>query len=394
VISPAERMQLLTTTFFATLGPKIEALQAAGKDVIRLDEGSPDLPPATSIIETLAQSAAGQSTHSYQPHRGPRSLRSAWAEMYRRVYGVSLDANNEIVPLVGSKEGIFHLSTAFLNPGDVSLIPDPAYMTYTRGALFCGAEPYFMPLRLGNQFLPDLEAIPEGVLRRAKLLWLNYPNNPTAAVAPFEFFAAAVAFARRHGLLLCHDAPYTQITFGSYRAPSVLKIDGAKEVAVEFNSLSKSHNMAGWRVGALVGNPQALKTFFTLKTNVDSSHFLPILAAATEAMTGDQAWLSKRNEVYRLRRDIVVQALNDFGLPAQLPQASIYVWCPVPTGWTCLDFVNLLLDETAVSLTPGTIFGDNGEGYVRISLTAPAERLSEAMLRMATLFPLSPKGGK
>jgi len=249
-----------------------------------------------------------------------------------------------------------------------------------------------MPLRLENQFLPDLQAIPTSVIRRAKLLWLNYPNNPTAAIAPREFFASAVAFAHQHGLLLCHDAPYTQITFDNYQASSLLEIDGAKEVAVEFNSLSKSHNMAGWRVGALVGNAQALKTFFTLKTNVDSSHFFPILAAATEAMTGDQAWLAKRNEVYRLRRDIVVQAVNEFGLPALLPRASIYVWCPVPAGWKCLDFVNLILDEASVSLTPGTIFGDNGEGYVRISLTAPAERLTEAMQRMAKLFPLTPEG--
>jgi LL-diaminopimelate aminotransferase len=387
-------MQLLTTTFFATLGLKIETLYAAGKDVIRLDEGSPDLPPAPPIIAALANSAAAATTHSYQPHRWPKTLRAAWAEMYRRVYGVSLNADSEIVPLVGSKEGIFHFSAAFLNPGDVSLIPDPGYMTYTRGALFCGAEPYFMPLRQENHFLPDLQAIPASVIRRAKLLWLNYPNNPTAAVASQEFFASAVAFARQHGLLLCHDAPYTQVTFGDYHAASLLEIDGAKEVAVEFNSLSKSHNMAGWRVGALVGNAQALKTFFTLKTNVDSSHFLPILAAATEAMTGDQAWLARRNEVYRHRRDIVVQAVNAFSLRATLPEASIYVWCAVPAGWTCLDFVNFILDEASVSLTPGTVFGDNGEGYVRISLTAPAERLTEAMQRMAKLFPLHSKGGK
>jgi LL-diaminopimelate aminotransferase len=394
MILPAQRMQLLTTTFFAALGPKIEALQAAGKDVIRLDEGSPDLPPAPPIIAALAHSAAAATTHSYQPHRGPKTLRSAWAEMYRRVYGISLDADSEVVPLLGSKEGIFHFSAAFLNPGDVSLIPDPGYMTYTRGALFCGAEPYFMPLRLENHFLPDLQFIPAGVLHRAKLLWLNYPNNPTAAVASREFFAGAVAFAHQHGLLLCHDAAYTQVTFDNYYAASLLEIDGAKEVAVEFNSLSKSHNMAGWRVGALLGNAQALKTFFTLKTNIDSSHFFPILAAATEAMTSDQAWLAKRNEVYRLRRDIVVQAVNALGLPAMLPQASIYVWCPLPAGWTCLDFVNLILEETAVSLTPGTVFGENGEGYVRISLTAPAERLAEAMQRMAKLFPLRSKRGK
>ena len=393
MISPAQRMQLLTTTFFAALGPKIEAMQAAGKDVIRLDEGSPDLPPASTIIAALAHSAAEADNHSYQSHRGPKALRAAWAEMYRRVYGVRLEVDSEIVPLVGSKEGVFHISAAFLNPGDVSLIPDPGYMTYTRGALFSGAEPYFMPLRPENQFLPDFQAIPQDVLRRVKLLWLNYPNNPTAAVAPREFFVAAVAFAHQHNLLLCHDAPYTQITFDNYHASSLLEIDGAKEVAVEFNSLSKSHNMAGWRVGALVGNAQVLKTFFTLKTNVDSSHFLPILAAATEAMTGDQAWLVQRNEVYRQRRDIVVQAVNEFGLPARLPQASIYVWCPVPDGWTCLDFVNLILDKACGSLTPGTIFGDHGEGFVRISLTAPAERLAEAMQRMAKLFPLSPQGG-
>ena len=394
MISPAQRMQLLTTTFFAALEPKIEALQAAGKDVIRLDEGAPDLPPAPPIISALARSAADASTHSYQPHRGPAALRSAWAQMYQRVFGVSLDADREIIPLLGSKEGIFHFSAAFLNPGDVSLIPDPGYMTYTRGALFSGAEPYFMPLRLENQFLPDLDAIPGGVLRRARLLWLNYPNNPTAAIASREFFAGVVAFARRNGLLVCHDAPYTQITFGDYHAPSLLEIDGAKEVAVEFNSLSKSHNMAGWRVGALVGNPQALKTFFTLKTNVDSSHFLPILAAAAEAMTGNQDWLAERNEIYRVRRDIVVQAVNAFGLPALRPQASIYVWCPAPPGWTCLEFVSFVLDRAAVSLTPGTIFGENGEGYVRISLTAPTERLDEAMQRMGKLFPLDASKGR
>ncbi len=385
---PAQRMQLLTTTFFAAVEPKIEAMQAAGKDVIRLDEGSPDLPPAPPIIQALARSASAANTHSYQAHRGPQALRSAWAEMYRRVYGVSLDVENEIVPLLGSKEGIFHLSAALLNPGDVSLIPDPSYMTYTRGALFSGAEPYFMPLRPENQFLPDLQAIPAGVLSRARLLWLNYPNNPTAAVAPRQFFAEAVAFARQHGLLLCHDAPYTQITFDNYHAASLLEIEGAKDVAVEFNSLSKSHNMAGWRVGALVGNPQALKTFFRLKTNIDSSHFLPILAAAAEAMTGDQAWLVERNQVYCQRRDIVVDAVNEFGLPARRPQASIYVWCPVPAGWSCVDFTNLVLDKAAVSLTPGTIFGENGEGYVRISLTEPTGRVAEAMQRMAKLFPL------
>lgn len=385
MIKAAQRMQALAPHFFATLSSRVEALQAAGRDVIRLDEGSPDLPPAPPIIAALASAAAAPDAHSYQPHRGPRSLRQAWAEMYRRVYGVALDPESEIIPVIGTKEGIFHLITAFVNPGDGVLIPDPGYITYTRATLFAGGEPITMPLRPENDFLPDLSAIPPDRLRRARLLWLNYPNNPTAAVAPRAFLESAVDFARRNNLLLCHDAAYSQVTFDGYHAFSILEIPGAAEVAVEFNSLSKSHNMAGWRVGALAGNPQALKIFFSLKTNVDSSHFLPILAAATEAMTGDQTWLVQRNETYRQRRDLVIQGLHRLGLMAAVPQASLYVWCPVPAGLTAVDFTTRLLEQAAVSLTPGTVFGAGGEGYVRISLTAPAERLAEAMNRMAAI---------
>jgi LL-diaminopimelate aminotransferase len=384
--SASVRMHHLTTHFFATLGARIEVMKLAGVDVIRLDEGSPDLPPAPHIIETLCHSAASPRAHGYQSQKGTVALRTAWAEMYRRVHVVELDPDREVVPLLGSKEGIFHFISAFIDPGDVVLIPDLAYITYTRATQFAGGDPYFMPLRPENAFLPDLQAIPRDVLRRAKLLWLNYPNNPTAAVASREYFASAVEFARTNNLLLCHDAAYTQVTFDGYRAPSLLEIPGAKEVAVEFNSLSKSHNMAGWRVGALVGNAEALRAFYTIKTNVDSGQFLPVMDACVAAMTGDQSWLEERNRVYGERRDVVLRALNALGLRAERPKASLYVWSPVPQGWTSLDFMNLVLDQAHVSLTPGTVFGESGEGYMRFSLTAPVGRLEEAMQRMTDAF--------
>lgn len=381
---PSSRMEQSAPSFFSGLAVRIEAMRQAG-DVIRLDEGSPDLPPAPPIIAALINSASASNTHSYQTHRGPKDLRAAWVGMYQRVHNVTLDPDSEVLPLLGTKEGIFHLSLAYLDPGDVALIPDPGYITYSRGAAFAGGRPYFMPLLQERTYLPDLDAIPADVVRKAKLLWLNYPNNPTASVAPLEFFEKAVVFARKNDLLLCHDAAYSQVTYDGYHAASILEIPGAKEVAVEFNSLSKTYNMAGWRLGALVGNPQVVRTLFMLKTNADSSHFLPILQAATEAMTGDQAWITERNQVYQQRRDLVIHTLHGLGLMAAVPQASLYVWCPVPTGLTSEDFTNLVLDQAYVSLTPGTVFGDHGEGYVRISLTAPTERLALAMQRISSL---------
>jgi LL-diaminopimelate aminotransferase len=378
----AERMQRFSAHFFAALNTRIAALQAAGMDVIRLDEGAPDLPPPAHILQALNRSASAASAHSYQPHRGTPALRQAWAGMYERLYGLTLDPETEVLPLLGSKEGIFHLPLAVLNPGEVALVPDPGYITYTRGALAAGGEPFYLPLLPERGSLPDLASVPANILERAKLLWLNYPNNPTAASASLEFFAAAVDFARRNGLLVCHDAAYTQITFDGRPAPSILQVSGAKEVAVEFNTLSKSHNMAGWRVGAAVGQPEALRLLYVLKTNADSGHFLPILEAAAAALTGDQSWLLERNEEYRRRRDIVVSALRSAGLPAAEPRASIYVWSPIPPGWTSSAFTSALLEKSGVSLTPGVVFGAGGEGYLRIALTAPAAMIDRAMQRM------------
>ncbi len=382
MIHTAKRMEHLAPHFFATLSAKLRTMSAQGIDVVRLDEGSPDLPPAPHIIDALAQSAARSSSHAYQPHAGTPAVRRAWAEMYRWVHGVELDPDHEVVLLLGSKEGIFHAMQAFIDPGDVVLIPDPGYITYTRGTLFVGGEPFYLPLRPEAGYLPDLEAIPMEVRGRAKMMWLNYPNNPTSAMATREFFVQAVDFAREHNILLCHDAAYAQVTYDGAYAPSLLEIPGARDVALEYNTLSKSHNMAGWRVGTVVGNPQALRSLFTLKTNLDSSQFLPILDAATAAMTGDQSWLRERNETYRQRRDVVVRALHAMGLRAETPKGSLYVWSPIPPETTSVEFVTWLLDQAHLSLTPGTVFGKGGEGFIRISITAPIDRVQLGMERM------------
>jgi LL-diaminopimelate aminotransferase len=383
MIQIAQRMQKLSPNFFATLTSQIQSMQAAGIDVIRLDQGSPDLPPAPPIITALDRSADSPDAHGYQPHRGSKKLRAAWAEMYWREYGVELDPEVEVIPLLGSKEGIFHIIASFIDPGDVVLIPDPGYMTYTHGTIFAGGEPYYFPLRPESDYLPDLRKIPGDVLKKAKMLWLNYPNNPTTASATLEFFNEVVAFAREHNLLLCHDAAYAQVTFNGKNSPSLMQVPGSKETAVEFNTLSKSHNMPGWRVGVVVGNALAVNTLFHLKSTADSGHFQPVQDAAILALTGDQSWLQGRNEIYRDRRDVVLQGLEKIGLNAKVPDASIYVWSPVPKGYSSMDFVMAVLEKAHVSFTPGIIFGPGGEGYVRISLTAPKERMAEAMQRLA-----------
>lgn len=378
----AQRMQHLAAHFFAGLGAKIKAMRQAGLDVIRLDEGSPDLPPDDAIIRALTSCAARADSHAYQPHHGSAALRQAWAHTYRQIHQVDLDPELEILPLLGSKEGIFHLQQALVEPGDVVIVPDPGYITYSRGALFAGGQPIILPLLPENGYLPDFSMITKHSLSRAKILWLNYPNNPTAATASLEFFEQAVRFAYQHGILLCHDAAYARVTFDGAPAPSLLQAPGASQVAVEFNTVSKSHNMAGWRSAVVAGNPQALKALFTLKTNQDSGHFLPVLEGTIEALTGDQSWVEQRNLVYRRRRDVLVQGLRQLGFEVNQPQASLYVWCPVPSGMTSVDFAAQALEQAQVSFTPGVVFGSGGEGFVRISMTAPEERLQEALDRL------------
>ncbi len=386
MIQTASRIRSMNAHFFAALETKINRLQADGLDIIRLDTGSPDLPPAPPILQALSQAAARPDVHGYQSYRGTPPLRQAWAEMYRGVYQVDLDPETEILPLMGSKEGIFNLTQAFIEPGDVVLAPDPGYMTYLRAAQFAGGELYLLPLLPERAYLPDLHAVPDQILKHAKLFWLNYPHNPTAATAPVEFFQEAVEFARQHNLLLCHDAAYTQVTFDGYRAPSLLSVLGAQEVAVEVNTLSKSHNMAGWRVGAAVGNIAALGALYRVKANSDNGHFFPIFEAAVAAMTGDQSWLNERNEIYRQRRDVVVRAFRKIGLDCAVPRASLYVWAAIPPGKTSVEFTDYVLENARVSLTPGTVFGGGGEGYIRLSFTQASERIEEAMHRIVRVF--------
>lgn len=380
--STSQRMQRTALQFFASRNEKINRLIAAGHDVIRLDIGSPDLPPAKHILDALYHSAARADTHGYQAHNATQALRQAWSAHYERLHSVTLDPNSEVLPLMGSKEGIFHLMLALIDPGDIVLIPDPGYITYTQGTQVSGGEPYYLQLRPELGYLPDLAAVPSDVARRARLLWINYPNNPTAATAPLRFFQQAVEFARQYDLLVCHDAAYNQITFDGYRAPSLLQANGAIEVGVEFNTLSKSHNMAGWRVGAALGNPAALQALHKIKTNADSGHFLPVLEAATVALTGDQSWLQPRNEEYRERRDLVYGSMQRMGIKVEKPQASIYLWARVPPGWDSDGFTEAVLEKAHVCMTPGIVFGVAGERYMRIAITASMERLQEAMQRL------------
>ena len=375
---PVDRLR---TNFFATINARASKLQADGVDIIRLDIGSPDLPPAGHIVQALSESAGLPHVHGYQSHRGMPELRAAWASMYDRVHGVSLDPDG-ILPLLGSKEGVFHISIAVLNPGDVVLVPDPGYQTYVQGAIFAGAVPVSMPLSLENSYLPDLSSIPMEAVRRTKMMWLNYPHNPTAALANQDFYADALDFCSRHGILLCHDAAYAQITYDGFRASSILELPGADQVSVEFNTLSKSHNMAGWRVGAAMGQQAALSALLKIKSHADSGHFLPVSEAAIQALTGDQTWLLKRNAVYQQRRDLVLSALRNIGLTPADCKATLYVWCPLPEGWDCDSFVLDLLEQARVSIAPGSIFGAGGLGFVRLSLTQPLDRIREAMTRL------------
>lgn len=378
----AERVASLPPYVFARVGRRIRELQSQGHDIIRLDIGSPDLPPPAFIVEALARSANDPSYHGYGGFYGTPQLRQAIATYYQRRFEVELDPETEVATLIGSKEGIANTALAFVNAGDIVLVPDPGYPVYTLGTLLAGGEPYPVPLLPEHGFLLDLEAIPGDVARAARILWLNYPSNPTGAIAPLEFFERAVAFARRFDILICHDNPYCDVTFEGYRAPSLLEVRGAKDVALEFNSLSKTYNMAGWRVGMAVGNAAAVEALACVKTNIDSGIFRAIQDAAVVALTGDQEWLKERNEVYRERRDLILDGLQEVGMRARRPKASLYIWAEAPAGFSSEEFATRLLDEAGVSITPGTVFGSNGEGYLRISLGMSTDRIREALVRL------------
>ena len=380
---PAARIASFKPYFFAALSQKINVLKAKNIDVIRIDMGSPDLPPADFIIDALDKSARRNDTHGYTPNGGTPAFRQAIATYYQTRFDVQLDPKTETLTLLGSKEGLFNLSQILINPGDVAIVPDPGYPVYSASGIIAGAEIYYVPLLKQNGFLPDLNGIPADILERAKLLWLNYPNNPTGAIAPFSFLEQAVAFGRQHHILIAHDAPYVDVCFDGYVAPSIMQVPGAKEVAIEFNSLSKAYNMAGWRLGMAVGNPQVIGYLHTYKSQVDTSHFQPVMDAGIAALTGDQSWLEERNLIYKQRRDIVVTGLKEAGFGVDVPPAAIYVWAHLPEGHTdSMQFCDKLLEETGVSMTPGDVYGQFGKGYIRISLGTATNRIQEAMTRL------------
>jgi LL-diaminopimelate aminotransferase len=382
----ARRLEQIGAYLFADLDRKQDELAARGVDVINLSVGDPDLPTPAHIIDALMEGATDARSHRYPPYGGTKEFKSAVAGWYARRFGVTLDPEREVLALIGSKEGLAHLPWATLNPGDVALVPDPGYPVYRSATIMAEGVPHEIPLRAEQGFLPDLGAIPAAVLSRAKLLFLNYPNNPTAATATLAFFNDAVAFARRHGLLLAHDNSYSEITYDGYRPPSILEADGAKDVAIEFHSLSKTYCMTGWRVGFAVGNTQAIGTLGKVKTNIDSGVFRAVQHAGIAALTGPQEAVGDRLRVYQGRRDRVTKALRTIGWQVPEIRATFYVWIPVPDGTSSATFAATVLDRTGIVITPGAGYGRQGEGYVRLSLTTPDQRLDEALDRLATEF--------
>jgi len=376
------RNEKLAPHFFADFERKIQQSLLAGKKVIRLDVGSPDMPPPDNVIRSLIRAVRSPSAHGYQSHRGIPELRSAWMEMYDRRYGVALDCEREVLPLMGSKEGIFHLSQAILAPGDVVIVPDPGYVTYARGAEFAGAQVFPLKLDAHRGFIPRLEDIPSEVLKRARLLWLNYPHNPTGAMIDETPLRDLLSLAEQGEVIICHDAAYSQVVYDQRKPFSIFQVSPHRNHVVEFNSLSKTYNMAGWRSGVLVGDAEVVQALFRLKSHYDSGQFLPIMKAACEALATSEAWIKKRNRVYQVRRDEVIAGLQAIGLHPYRPAGAIYVWVRLPEGWESLNFVQECLERTHVALAPGVVFGAAGEGYVRIALVAPLEDLREAIRRM------------
>lgn len=382
----SQRLRRIGAYLFADLDRKQEALQANGVDVINLGVGDPDLPTPEHIVRALQEGARDPRTHRYPPYLGTGDFRQAVAAWFAARFGVGLDPERQVLALIGSKEGLAHLPWATLNPGEAALVPDPGYPVYRSATIMAEGEPVPMPLRAEGGFLPDFDQIPSDVTRRARLLFLNYPNNPTGATADLEFFARAVAFARRHGLLLVHDNAYSEIAYDGYHPPSVLQVDGAMEVAIELHSLSKSFNMTGWRVGFAVGNAEAVGALGTVKTNVDSGVFRAVQQAAIAALTGPQDVLAPTLAAYRARRDRLVAALRSVGWQPPAPRATLYVWMPTPGGQSSVAFAAEVLERTGVVITPGTGYGACGEGYVRLSLTTPDERLDEALARIRRAY--------
>lgn len=379
---PSKRLEAMPPYMFAELERKISDKRAAGIDVISLGIGDPDMPTYPHVVEAMQSAVADSANQKYPSNRGTDAFRHAFSDFYRERFGVEIVPDGEVMPAIGAKEAIYNLCFAFLDPGDVALASDPGYPVYTGGPILAGAEAVLVPLRPELGFAPDLGSIDPMTAERARLLFLNYPNNPTGAIAPDGFFEEVVDFARRNEILVVHDNAYSETTYDGYVAPSFLATPGAKEVGIEVFSLSKGFNMTGWRVGAVLGNADAIQSYWRLKTNVDSGLFEAIQLAAVAALQGPSEPLEEMNRIYARRRDLVVDTLGAIGVDVASPKGTIYVWAPVPDGHTSVGFAGMVLEEAAVVISPGSMYGRSGKGYFRISLTTPDGRLVEALERM------------
>ncbi len=377
-INYAERINTLPPYLFAAIDQKKAEVRARGIDIIDLGVGDPDLPTPAHIVRALQQAAAKKENHQYPSYVGMPSFREAAAQWLNRRFEIDCDPAAEILSLIGSKEGIAHIPLAFVNPGDYVLVPDPGYPVYAVATGFAGGFVHKMPLLEENGFLPDLQAIPEDIADRAKLMFINYPNNPTGAVADQNFFEQVIIFARRHNIIVCHDAAYTELAYNDYRPLSFLQVPGAKEVGIEFHSLSKTYNMTGWRIGFAAGNAEVVNGLGKVKTNIDSGAFQAIQEAAIVALSADQHCVVELCRIYQLRQKMMVNALKKAGFTLSVPKATFYLWIKNPVGMDSAGVAAMLLEQTGVVVTPGNGFGDSGEGYFRISLTVPEARLQEA----------------
>ena len=381
----SERLRKLPPYLFAEIDEMKRQKEKEGVKVIDFGVGDPDIPTPKHIVEAMQKAVEKPENHRYPSYEGMLSFRQAVAEFYRRRKGVKLDPEKEVISLIGSKEGIAHLPLAFVNDGDYVLVPDPGYPVYFASTLLADGVPYRIPLKKENGFLPDFDEIPSDIARKAKILFLNYPNNPTTAVAEKEFIKSAIDFCKDYGIILAHDFAYGEITFDGYRAKSFLEVDDAFEVCIEFNSLSKTYNMTGWRIGFAVGNPDILKGLLKVKTNVDSGVFQAVQEAAIAALTGSDKCIEENCKIYQERRDVLVKGLKEIGLNVEKPKATFYVWCEVPEGYTSIEFTKKLLNDAGILVTPGVGFGEYGEGFVRFALTRDVKVIEEAIERIKNI---------
>ncbi|MFA6808026.1 MAG: LL-diaminopimelate aminotransferase [Eubacteriales bacterium] len=386
MVELANRIKALPPYLFKRIDEKIANAKARGVDVISLGIGDPDMPTPKHIIDTMAEEIYKPLHHQYPSYVGMYDFRAAVAEWYKRHGAVELDPEKEIVTLIGSKEGIAHISLCYINPGDLALVPDPGYPVYEIGCMLAGGTSYKMPLKEENGFLPDFDLIPEDIARKAKLMFLNYPNNPTSAVADEAFYIKAIEYAKKYDIIICHDGAYSEIGFDGYKPVSFLEIPGAKDVGIEFHSLSKTYNMTGWRIAWAAGNAEVIRALGTVKSNIDSGAFQAIQVAAINGLLGPQECIGEVTKVYQERRDIVINSLNSIGWNLEKIKAAIYVWVPVPKGFTSESFAEAVLEKAGVVITPGNGYGEAGEGYVRFSLTVDTERLKEALQRIKDNF--------